>query len=94
MGIICPKYIKNKINSRADHAARFTELDSEICDWMEKRGIDITAPQFSDHILTGAESLCNPYSSADLLIYEIENYTRNRREGEHNVDAADKEEVV
>lgn len=80
MEVICPTYIKNKIRSRANHAMRFLQLDCEICDWMEKAGIDITAPQFSDHILTGAESLCNPYSSEVVLIQEIERYVNKRRE--------------
>ena len=76
MEVTCPTYIKNKIRSRANHAMRFLQLDCEICDWMEKQGIDITAPQFSDHILTGAESLCNPYNSEAALIEEIERCRR------------------
>lgn len=74
VGVKCPKYIKQKIERRAKHADCFLNLDSEICEWMEKHGIDITDQKFSDHILTGAESLCNPYASKDVLIQRIEEY--------------------
>lgn len=70
----CPAYIKAKINGRAYHAVRFIELDNEICEWMDKHGIDLCDPRFSDHILMGAESLCNPISSAKYLLQEIEEY--------------------
>ena len=69
-----PNYIKEAIMIRANHAAKFMIQDAGIVDWMEKAGIDVCDPQFSDHILTGAESLCNPYRSADALIQLIEEY--------------------
>ena len=73
------RYIKLAIRSRANHAMRFLEQDAKIVEWMERNGIDVCDPRFSHHILTGAESLCNPYASADELIKLIKEYEPRER---------------
>lgn len=75
-----PNYIKQVIERRANHAAHFSNLDSSVVDWMKKNGIDVCDARFSDHILTGAESLFNPYSSADTLVQLIEEYEPPKEE--------------
>ncbi len=69
-----PNHIKRIAMRRAWHAEQFMKCDWLIVDWMEKKGINVSDPQFSEHILTGAESLCNPYSSAAELEYMIAHY--------------------
>lgn len=70
----CPAYVKRLIRRRAHHAAEFVTIDADIVDWMQKNGIDICSPQFTDHILGGVVSICEPYASGESLIEEIEKW--------------------
>ena len=75
-----PKYIKKKLIQRAQCAERFLELDGDIVEWLEKKGFNTLDDALECHILTGAESLCNPWSSVKAILEYIEG--DGLREGE------------
>ena len=52
----CPQYIKDMLMSRAHHAERFTSLDVDIQEWLDKHGI--TVEEYD--ICGGCESYVNP----------------------------------
>lgn len=58
-----PKYIDKLLDKRARSAMQFISCDNKIVEWLEKNNIEVS----SDHILTGACSLCEPYSSIELI---------------------------
>ena len=58
-----PKYIDKVLEKRAKAAADFIDADSKIVKWLDKNDIAVSA----DHILTGACSLCEPYSSIEHI---------------------------
>ena len=58
-----PKYIDKILEQRARCAERFIALDNILVNWLEKKGIPVS----NDDILTGACSICEPWSS----IYSI-----------------------
>lgn len=67
----CPKYIKDALKQRANHAARFTELDVMIGNWLEKHGLLGQVETYD--ICGGCESYVNPDSSSDRILEIIEN---------------------
>ena len=66
----CPQYIKDMLNARANHAAKFTVLDVTIQEWLEKHGIEVE--EFD--ICGGCESYVNPYDSSRRIIEAIEEF--------------------
>lgn len=68
----CPKYIKDLCYKRAKAAAKFLDYDCEIYDYLEKNNITHIVQDYD--ILTGCESICNPFPSSDRIIEAIENY--------------------
>ena len=54
-----PKYINKLLEKRAKSAMTFINCDNQIVEWLDKNNIEVE----SDHILTGACSLCEPYNS-------------------------------
>lgn len=63
----CPKYIRDKIYQRARYAIKFTDLDREISDWIDKHNID------SEYALCGyVETLVGGFSAAEECINDIE----------------------
>ena len=67
----CPKYIKEALKQRANCAARFTELDVMIGDWLEKHNLLDSVESYD--ICGGCESYVNPYSSSYRILEVIEN---------------------
>lgn len=64
----CPKYIKDLCCKRANAAAKFADYDYKIYEWLEEHNIQVE----DFDILTGCESLVNPYASSDRIIKAIE----------------------
>lgn len=67
----CPKYIKDALRRRANHATQFTNLDVMIADWLEKQGL-LDKVELYD-ICGGCESYVNPDSSSARILELIEN---------------------
>lgn len=68
----CPKYIKDLCYKRAAAAARFIDYDCAIYEYLEKNNITGIVEDYD--ILTGCESICNPYTSSERIIKAIEEY--------------------
>ena len=73
----CPKYIRDLCYKRANAASKFLDYDCAIYEYLEKN--DITHIVQDYDILTGCESICNPFASADRIIQAIEEH--NDEEG-------------
>lgn len=58
-----PKYIDKLLEKRAKLAFNFMVVDSQIAEWLEKNQVEVSG----DHILSGACSICEPYSSIDII---------------------------
>ena len=58
-----PKHIDELLEQRAESASKFTACDAQIALWLEKNNIEVS----SDHILTGACSIVEPYSSIEHI---------------------------
>lgn len=58
-----PKYIDKLLEKRAKSALDFTEADSKIAEQLEKNEVEVSG----DHILSGACSLYEPYTSIDCI---------------------------
>ncbi len=67
----CPKYIKEALIQRANHGAKFTELDVMISEWLEKHDLLYLVEEYDIH--GGCESYVNPYSSSARILEVIEN---------------------
>lgn len=70
----CPKYIKEALIRRANHASAFLDLDWKIAEWLEKNNIEV---DFED-IHGGSESYVNPYDSANRILKAIEEKKNER----------------
>ena len=66
----CPQYIKNMLMTRAHHAQRFTSLDVDIQEWLDKHGI--TVEEYD--ICGGCESYVNPLASSKRIIQAVEKF--------------------
>ena len=66
----CPQYIKDMLMSRTHHAERFTSLDVDIQEWLDKHGI--TVEEYD--ICGGCESYVNPRDSSKRIIQAIEEF--------------------
>lgn len=66
----CPEYIKALCYRRAKAAAKFLDYDCQIVEWLEKNGLIHEVEDYD--ILTGCESICNPFASSDRIIDVIE----------------------
>lgn len=64
----CPKYIKDLCYKRAKAASKFIDYDYKIYEWLEEH--DVQVEDFD--ILTGCESIVNPYASSERIIKAIE----------------------
>lgn len=64
----CPKYIREALLRRANHASAFLDLDWTIAEWLEKHGIDVN----NEDIHGGCESYVNPYESSKRILKAIE----------------------
>lgn len=62
----CPKYIKEMIRWRTNHAAMFLSLDCEIAKWCDKHGVE------TDMLSTAAVTICEPYMGEKCLLEDIE----------------------
>lgn len=67
----CPKYIKKALKQRADCAAKFTELDCMIAEWLEKHDLLWKVEDYDIH--GGCESYVNPGNSSHRILEIIEN---------------------
>ena len=68
----CPNYIRDLCYKRARAAAKFMDYDYAIYEYLEKNNITHIVEDYD--ILTGCESICNPFPSADRIIQAIEDY--------------------
>jgi hypothetical protein len=68
----CPNYIRDLCYKRAKAAAKFMDYDCDIYEYLEKNNITHIVEDYD--ILTGCESICNPFPSADRIIQAIEDY--------------------
>lgn len=66
----CPQYIKDMLMSRAHHAERFTSLDIDIQEWLDKHGITVEECDISG----GCGSYFNPRDSSERIIQAIEDF--------------------
>ena len=66
----CPKYVRNLLYKRAKAAATFLDCDCQIVEWLEKNKLMSEVEDYD--ILTGCESICNPFASSDRIIDVIE----------------------
>ena len=66
----CPQYIKDMLMKRAHHAVRFTALDIEVQEWLDKHGIQVEEYD----ICEGCDSYVNPYESSRRIIQAIEEF--------------------
>lgn len=66
----CPQYIKDMLMSRAHHAERFTSLDVDIQEWLDKHGIVVEEYDIGG----GCESYVNPRASSRRIIEAIEEF--------------------
>lgn len=66
----CPKYVRNLLYKRAKAAATFLDCDCQIVEWLEKNKLMSEVKDYD--ILTGCESICNPFASSDRIIDVIE----------------------
>ena len=64
----CPKYIKDLCYRRAKAASKFIDYDYKIYEWLEDHNVQVE----DFDILTGCESIVNPYASSDRIIKAIE----------------------
>ena len=64
----CPKYIKDLCYRRAKAASKFIDYDYKIYEWLEDHNVQVE----DFDILTGCESIVNPYASSDSIIKAIE----------------------
>lgn len=64
----CPTYIKDLCYRRAKAASRFIDYDYKIYEWLEDHNIQVE----DFDILTGCESIVNPYASSERIIKAIE----------------------
>jgi len=62
-----PKYIENAIEQRAKAAETFNHYDYVLSAWLDKN--DICVESYDSH--GGAESIINPWASADRVIEAI-----------------------
>lgn len=67
----CPKYIKEALRQRANHAAKFTELDVMIGEWLEKHNLLELVEDYDIH--GGCESYVNPDASSARILEVIKN---------------------
>ena len=58
-----PKYIDKLLERRARAAETFMNADRKISGWLNKNNIVVS----EDDVLTGACSLCEPWSSIDHI---------------------------
>lgn len=65
-----PKYIKQALKSRANHAQRFTHLDCIIAEFLDRYNI----PCEEYDIYGGCESYVNPHDSSNRILRAIENH--------------------
>ena len=70
----CPKYIREALLRRANHASAFLDLDWKIAEWLEKNNIEV---DFED-IHGGSESYVNPYESSKRILQAIEEKENER----------------
>lgn len=66
----CPNYIRDLCYKRAKAASRFIDYDYKIYEWLEDHNVQVE----DFDILTGCESIVNPYASSDRIIKAIEDY--------------------
>ena len=66
----CPNYIRDLCYKRAKAASRFIDYDYKIYEWLEDHNVEVE----DFDILTGCESIVNPYASSDRIIKAIEDY--------------------
>lgn len=69
-----PKYIIKKLDRRRRLAEELSTVSSEIDNWLESKGIDITDPDIADCTLTGARIYCEPSGAEATLIDYLEKY--------------------
>ena len=66
----CPNYVRDLIDRRARLAAKLSTVDSELCQWLDKKGILETLETYDT--CGGAEMYVNPYASAKRIRDAIE----------------------
>ena len=66
----CPNYIRDLCYKRAKAASKFIDYDYKIYEWLEDHNVQVE----DFDILTGCESIVNPYASSDRIIKAIEDY--------------------
>lgn len=64
----CPKYIKQALLSRANHAERFLVLDAMLTEWLEKNSIQVDGCDIDG----GVEAYANPHDSSSRILEAIE----------------------
>lgn len=64
----CPNYIKDLCYRRAKAASKFIDYDYKIYEWLEDHNVQVK----DFDILTGCESIVNPYASSERIIKAIE----------------------
>ena len=64
----CPNYIKDLCYRRAKAASKFIVYDYKIYEWLEDHNVQVE----DFDILTGCESIENPYASSERIIKAIE----------------------
>ena len=67
----CPRYIEDALRQRANCAARFTELDVMIAEWVEKHDLLYLVEEYDIH--GGCESYVNPDASSARILEVIKN---------------------
>ena len=68
----CPSYVRDLCYKRAKAAAKFIDYDCAIYEYLEKNNLTHIVEDYD--ILTGCESICNPYASSERIIKAIEEY--------------------
>ena len=83
----CPQYIKDMLMARAHHAERFSSLDWDVQEWLDKHGIEVVECD----ICGGCESYVNPRDSSKRIIQAIEDFeplpTKNEKGYPYEVES-------
>lgn len=69
-----PKRIEKLIDKRQDLAERLNSADAELCNWMERKGMNLL--EMTDFTRTGCMIYCEPDTAAMLTRDAIKNHKK------------------
>ncbi len=71
-----PKRIETLLNRREHYAWQLQAIETELCDWLSKQGIDLGHPDIQDAVLSGCLIYCEPSVARDVVTKYLEEYEK------------------